>query len=114
MDLLRNTLMPDTLARKILTREAWLAEAESLYGKHPKHWQFKCPACGHVQSIESVIEHDKTMKPGRVSEWIYYNCEGRHNPRYGCDWTLGGIFTIHRLEVDGVRSFEFAGGEPDA
>ncbi len=98
-----------------LTRVDWFNLGERLYGPDRRKWKFQCVACGHVQSHESV----KANKPdvGDTSNWIYFSCEGRVNPGTGCDWTLGGLFRIHRCEVrseDGktVPVFEFA-DDPD-
>ena len=91
----------------------WKAIAAKYYAKKPRYWKFKCPSCGHVQSVESVIIHNQELTEKEVSEWIYFNCEGRTNPKHGCDWTLGGLLGIHKLEVvqqDGstISVFEFA------
>lgn len=93
-----------------MTREAWLARGRELYGEDMRQWKFRCVACGHIQSHELA----KTRNPdiGDTSRWIYFSCEGRRNDQVGCDWTLGGLFQIHKLVVtDGEHSvpcFEFA------
>lgn len=94
-----------------VTRERWLAIAAELFGEDPRAWRFTCPACGHEQSHNEV----KARKPdvGDTSGWIYFSCEGRHNPGHGCDWTLGGLFQVHTLEVleesgRAVRCMRFA------
>lgn len=98
------------MTHKTMTRDEWMAMGEKLYGADPRGWKFKCPHCGHVQSGASVTEHNPALKD--TSDWIYFACEGRHNKDYGCNWTLGGLFQIHKLVVvDGehnVRCFEFA------
>lgn len=46
-----------------------------------------------------------------ASQYIGFSCIGRfNNKRTGCDWTLGGLFRIHELEVitdDGERHMHF-------
>lgn len=100
-----------------LTREEWLKLAVRLYGKDATKWKFRCVRCGHVQSHESV----KAANPdiGDTSNWIFFSCEGRWREGVGCDWTLGGLFTIHKVEVlddrDGkpVACFAFADMTPE-
>ena len=91
------------ITRRTITREQWIAEGEALFGKDVRKWRFVCPRCKHVQSGESVIAHNPGLSRGEpsdaISDWIYFSCEGRHTPKYGCDWTLGGLFQIHTVEV---------------
>lgn len=77
-----------------------------------EHIAFKCVVCGTVQSMASL---QKAGCPAEKSEsQVGFSCEGRWssagpwpaNPRKrlarkvrGCDWTLGGLFHIHKLEV---------------
>lgn len=84
---------------------------------------FKCVMCGTVQSMRSLI--DAGAGADRVENVIGFSCEGRWRnagpakkgkpgkDARGCDWTLGGLFSLHRLEVttpDGKTypSFELA------
>jgi len=94
--------------RKV-TLEEWRAEAERLFGKDPMKWRFKCVSCGHVQcgeDFKGIV--DKPM------DHVFYDCIGRYKEGVGCDWTLGGLLGIHKLEVDPggsldpIPSFEFA------
>lgn len=83
----------------------------------PDQWRFRCPQCGHVQSIASVKEHD--TEPNRDNfTWITFSCEGRFVPGFGCNWTLGGLFKIHTVEVrwagQMIPSFEFDDDEANA
>ena len=93
-----------------MTRDAWLARGRELYGEDMRQWKFRCVACGHVQSHKLAEARDPNI--GDTSRWIAFSCEGRRNSKVGCDWTLGGLFKIHKLTVlDGERSvpcFEFA------
>lgn len=94
-----------------MTRAAWVARGEELFGRDPRAWKFRCVSCGNVQSHESVKARNPEVR--ETERWIYFACEGRHTPGVGCNWTLGGLFRIHKLEVvDGDHTtpcFEFAG-----
>lgn len=96
--------------RRRLDRDEWLARGRELYGEDMRQWKFRCVACGHVQSHELAVARNPDI--GDTSGWIAFACEGRHDSSVGCDWTLGGLFQIHELEVvDGERRtpcFEFA------
>jgi hypothetical protein len=81
--------------------------------------KFRCVMCGNVQSGASVCARNPEIKLEDTVNWIFFACEGRHTDGVGCDWTLGGLFQLHRLEVvwppddehpeDSVhRVFEFA------
>jgi hypothetical protein len=68
---------------------------EERFGKDHKNWKVKCPHCGEVQSIQDFLElniEDPMNKWG-------FSCIGRWDKKRGCDWTLGGLFQIHHLEV---------------
>ncbi|KZE08620.1 VVA0879 family protein [Sphingomonas hankookensis] len=75
-----------------------------------------CPVCGTVQSMRSLAAAG--VPADKVETQIGFSCEGRWtgagpadkggrsraaNGR-GCDWTLGGLFRIHELEVIGGDS----------
>lgn len=82
-----------------MSRDAWMARARELYGDNPRKWKFRCVACGNVQSAESVDANNPALIGTDKSNWIFFACEGRHTEGRGCDWSLGGLFQIHRLEV---------------
>ena len=106
---------------KKITHKEWLAEAEAKFGKDPKGWKFICPVCKTVQSIQDFLDLgvDKETIQGQIG----FSCIGRQKnsgpwkkkdkPGKGCDWTLGGLFQFHTLEIqtdDGKShpQFEFA------
>jgi|GEM_PF-1113927 len=86
-----------TPSRISISRTDWLRIGNELFGADPRAWRFKCPACGHEQSHNETKARRADI--GDTSGWIYFACEGRHNPGVGCDWSLGGLFQIHTLEV---------------
>lgn len=86
---------------------------------------FTCPVCGTTQSLNSLKKAGAS--DDLAEKYIGFSCEGRvsgagpwpRNPSpkrravRGCDWTLGGLFKIHKLEVVGEDGkihphFEFA------
>lgn len=87
----------------------WKAKAADLFGDDPKQWRFKCPMCGETQTWQDFIDND-IKEPETV---FYYSCIGRWVEGRGCDWTLGGLFRIHKVEViddkgNSVPVMEFA------
>ncbi len=109
----------------------WLAEGERLFGDDKRQWKWKCPNCGHVQSIADFIElRDKKILPsdfdaGKVA---YYSCIGRFDTRIPekdvgtiwdkkkkspCNYTLGGLFCFANTFVinesrERIPVFDFA------
>lgn len=82
-----------------------------------EHIAFVCPICGTAQSMASLIAAG--VNPEKVESYIGFSCEGRWTDAgpwvgekdksakakkrrgvRGCDWTLGGLFTLHTLEVE--------------
>lgn len=103
---------------KRYTLAEWRAEAGLRFGPDPRDWRFRCVSCGHVQSIASILEHTPDRDRELVGNQVAFSCEGRWVKGVGCDWTLGGLFTIHKVEVvmeDGAicPSFEFADDDTD-
>lgn len=82
---------------EVMTRTEWIALGTRLYGDDSSRWEFRCAACGHVQSGRSVKARNPKVQD--LSDWIWCHCEGRYNEGVGCDWSLFGLFTIHKREV---------------
>jgi hypothetical protein len=91
----------------------WLARAEALFGKDKKNWKFKCPNCGHIQSVGDFVELNKLgisdVEPDGVA---YFSCIGRYDTRIKqpgtifkdkkgspCNYTLGGLFCFAKTFV---------------
>lgn len=73
-------------------------------------YAFVCPACGTVQSAQSLIKAGAGNAFDEVTKYLGFSCVGRFtgagSPRAEpdgkpCNWTLGGLFHIHELEVCG-------------
>lgn len=93
---------------KQVTYKEWKGMGEKLYGNDMRNWKFKCPVCGNVQTIQEFID----LKIKHPERYVYYSCIGRWIEDRGCNWTLGGLFQVHKIEViaDGGNFpvFEFA------
>ena len=100
-----------------------------------EHVAFICPVCGTIQSGADLIATGGGKNFDEIECALGFSCVGRltdagpwpalgdtsrkakaRREQPGCDWTLGGLFQIHRLEVitpDGCRHplFELASPE---
>jgi hypothetical protein len=85
---------------------------------------FVCPLCGKVQSAVDLIKAGAGKDMDEVMKYLGYSCVGRWTnagpPRKtkdgkGCNWTLGGLFKLHEIEIlgqDGKRYPRFAVATP--
>jgi len=101
----------DAVGRRVVALDDWIAEGERRFGDRGRNWKFKCVMCGHVQTGQDFL--DTGMSAEDVRRYVGFSCIGRFVEGVGCNWTLGGLFQLHTLEVvtpDGVRvpTFEFA------
>lgn len=102
---------PDISQRKVIKHADWMAEGTRLFGPRTSAWRFKCVMCGHVQTAKDFV--DAGVTPESAAAKVYYSCFGRVVKGQGCDWSLGGLFQFHKVEVempDGskTKAFEFA------
>jgi len=88
-------------------------EALRAQGVPKEHMALKCPICGTVQSSWDLIKAGVGKDYDAVANYIGFSCVGRWNntgpfqhkksenvpSKQGCDWTLGGMFQLHKLEV---------------
>lgn len=87
---------------------------------------FICPMCGVIQSARDLIAAGAGADFGDVEKYVGFSCVGRFtgapSPRRErdgkpCNWTLGGFFRIHRVEVlteDGEAHPRFELASPEA
>ncbi len=80
---------------------------------------FKCPACQTLQTGRDLIAAGAGPDFSSIEKYLGFSCIGRFigapSPRQQpdgnpCNWTLGGLFQIHRLTVitpDGARHPHF-------
>ena len=107
------TTMTNDLVRRSHAEVMALFEVQGV-SSH-RHYATVCPMCGTVQSMASLV--NSGADPSTVERSFEFSCEGRLSgagpwpnsekkqaarraagPR-GCDWTLGGLFSIHKAEV---------------
>jgi hypothetical protein len=70
---------------------------------------FRCVMCGTIQSGRSLIAAGAGKSWEEVERFVGFSCVGRFTnagpykrgtpPGSGCNWTLGGLFRLHKLEV---------------
>lgn len=67
-----------------------------------------CPMCGTIQSARDLIAAGAGADFDAVEKYLGFSCVGRFtgagSPRKEpdgapCNWTLGGLFRTHKLEV---------------
>lgn len=86
---------PLLTAESIINYDDWIAELKNRFGDDAKKWAFKCPNCGNIQTIQDFIDNE-IEKP---EDKVYFSCIGRYVKNKGCNWTLGGLFKIHKISV---------------
>lgn len=96
---------------RTLKEADWVEEGEKKFGERKRDWKFVCPKCNTVQTGQDFL--DEGVDKDEVIDVLGFSCIGRYVEKKGCDWTLGGLFKIHVLEVereDGKKTpvFEFA------
>ncbi len=96
---------------RVLTIDEWRKEGTDKFGDRWSLWKFQCVKCGNIQcgkDFESI-----GLTPEEIEKVVFFSCIGRWKKDVGCDWTLGGLFRIHKLEVTNaegvpIPAFEFA------
>lgn len=90
-----------------------------------EHLAMKCPMCKTVQSAADLIVAGAGPDFDSVEKYLGFSCVGRFTgagqPRKDpdgrpCNWTLGGLFRVHQLEVvtpDGERHPRFELATPE-
>jgi len=86
---------------------------------------FICPMCQTPQSARDLIKAGAGKDFDEVEKYIGFSCLGRftgaNSPRKKpdgkpCNWTLGGLFQCHKLEVitpDGNKHAHFELATPE-
>jgi hypothetical protein len=91
---------------RTITHKQFLDEL-SAQGVQPRDFAFRCVVCGTIQSPQSFL--NAGVPEDLIMGQIGFSCVGRWTkvgphkpgtaPGKGCDWTLGGLFRFHKLEV---------------
>ena len=97
---------------KTITLDEWWKEGIRLFGEDRINWKFVCPKCKTIQSAKDFLEIIDFPKE-KIGTALGYSCIGRFIDEKGCDWSLGGLFQIHTVEIalaDGEKRpiFDFA------
>lgn len=103
-----------------LTHDEWIAEAEMRFGPDAMKWQFECPACHHIASVQDYKD------AGCPEDVVAFSCIGRWMPirrdafKSGegpCNYAGGGLFKLNPVTVvkDGIEHsvMKFAGNAID-
>jgi len=84
-----------------------------------------CPMCGSIQSARDLIAAGAGADFDAVEKYLGFSCVGRFTGAPGprkepdggtCNWTLGGFFSMHKLEViteDGKAHPQFKPATPE-
>lgn len=84
-------------------------QAIKAQGVPVEHTAFICPLCGKIQSGADFMRILKTDFDS-IQKYLAFSCVGRFTgagppptqkrlDHPGCNWTLGGLFQLHQLEV---------------
>jgi len=84
---------------KTLTLDEFKQEIKSQGKKRIEDVTFRCPKCKIIQSAQDLIDAGAGKDFDEVNRYLAFSCVGRWTKEKGCDWTLGGLFRIHELEV---------------
>ncbi len=66
---------------------------------------FECPRCKLAQSGNDLVRVGAGKDLEEINGFLGFSCIGRWAEDEGCDWTLGGLFQVHGLEIDGRPTF---------
>ncbi len=104
---------------KTMTLEEYHAALKAQGTKDHADLVMICPICGTLQTGNDLIRAGAGKTFDDVEKYLGFSCVGRFtgagSPRKSpdgepCNWTLGGLFQMHKLEVvtpDGQRHPRF-------
>lgn len=112
----------ETFTLRRLTIPEFHAELKGQGVPSHEDFAFRCPMCGTVQSARSLIAAGAGASFDEVERFLGWSCVGRWTnagppaakaaPGKGCDWTLGGLFRLHKLVVVDEKGGEHPRFEP--
>ena len=109
----------------LMTIDKFHEELKAQGVKRHEDFAFVCPMCRTVQSGADLLAAGAGKTFDDVEKYLAFSCVGRFtgkgSPRKvpdgeACNWTLGGLFTLHKLEVvtpDGKRHPRFELATPE-
>lgn len=110
---------------KTMTVEEFQSALKAQGVKSHEYAALVCPMCGTVQNSKDLIAAGAGKTFDEVERFLGWSCVGRWtkagSPRKKpdgkpCNWTLGGLFRLHNLEVvtpDGERHPRFEPATPE-
>jgi hypothetical protein len=111
---------------RTITVDQFQLELKAQGVKSHHDFAFRCPVCKTVQSARDLIKAGAGQNFAQVEKYLAFSCVGRFTgagawkkdeaPGRGCNWTLGGLFQLHKLTVttpDGERHPRFELATPE-
>jgi len=86
--------------RETMTRDEFLTIATGNGAVPIEKALFECPMCKTKQSATDLIDAGAGDSLESVQGYLAFSCIGRWDSAKGCDWTLGGLFQLHEVEVE--------------
>lgn len=81
----------------------WLSQARSLFGDDPKKWRFKCPVCGHSQTLadfEAIGAEPQSAYTECIGRYLLSRASGLGSKsadggkKSPCDYAAFGLFRL--------------------
>lgn len=90
-----------------MTEQEWRERGKKLFGEDWMQWQFVCPVCKHVASVQDY------KNAGAPQNAVAFSCVGRWDATIDCNYAGGGFIRLNPVEVVGENGdthtlFEFA------
>lgn len=108
-----------------IKQKDFFEKCRDIYGDDWRKYKLICPMCDTPQSAEDFMKAGVGIED--IPKYLGFSCIGRFtgkgtptekNKGNGCNWTLGGLFSLHKVEVimgDGTvyPSFDIYNPEKD-
>jgi hypothetical protein len=88
----------------------WVRYGKAHYGLEDT-WRYKCPLCGNIQSINSVMAHNTHLDKKQIKNKIGTHCEGNFSAGFGCHYIAESVHADLTLYIDGTARYFFAFAE---
>jgi len=86
---------------RVISVEQFHQECQAQGVPHSINVAFKCPVCKTIQCAADLIAASAGKNEEEVQKYLGFSCIGRFtHGKQGCDWTLGGLFKLHTLEIE--------------